>query len=181
MSGNQNEQQFIALYNAYVDEVYRTVYRRTGFERETAEDITQEVFLDVYRGLGRFRGLCSERTWVFRIAANKINDYYRRYYRQAVERVNLEDEAAAQVCDDTQDIAALVENALEGERILDCLNHLPPHYKQTLVLKYIEGRSIAEIAQLADKPYKAAESLLQRAKVAFMKQYKCMGEGESQK
>lgn len=181
MSGSQNEQQFIAFYNAYVDEVYRTVYRRTGFERETAEDITQEVFLDVYRGLGRFRGLCSERTWVFRITAHKINDYYRRHYRQAVERVELDDEATTQVSDDAQDIATLVENTLEGERILDCLNRLPPHYKQTLILKYLQGRTVAEIAQLADKPFKAAESLLQRAKAAFIKQYGHMGEGESQK
>ena len=67
MAGN-GEQKFISIYKAYVDEIYQYIFLRTGYDVSLAEDLTQDIFLEVYKGINGFRGLCSERTWVFKIA-----------------------------------------------------------------------------------------------------------------
>ncbi len=61
------EEQFRLLYEAYSKEIYQYVFIRTGLEVTRAEDITQDIFLEVFRSLERFKGLCSERTWIFKL------------------------------------------------------------------------------------------------------------------
>ena len=73
MNRSEREQRFVKLYEAYLDEVYRYVWVRTGLHSAVAEDITQEIFLDVFRGFDRFKGLSSEKTWVMKIARNKVS------------------------------------------------------------------------------------------------------------
>ena len=47
---DEREQKFISVYHSYVNEIYQYVYLRTGMRKALAEDITQEIFMDVYRG-----------------------------------------------------------------------------------------------------------------------------------
>jgi RNA polymerase sigma-70 factor (ECF subfamily) len=70
---------------------------RAGLNQAAAEDITQEVFTDVYKGLSGFKGLCSERTWVFKIARNKLNDFYRKQYNSGFELVEIDDNMTEQL------------------------------------------------------------------------------------
>ena len=69
----EREQKFISVYHSYVSEIYQYVYLRTGMKKALAEDITQDIFMDVYRGMSGFKGLSSERTWIFKIARNKLS------------------------------------------------------------------------------------------------------------
>ena len=73
-----------------------------------AEDITQDIFMDVYRGMSGFKGLSSERTWIFKIARNKLNDFYRKQYRSKFEMVELDTILYEQLEDPTQDIQELM-------------------------------------------------------------------------
>ena len=120
---NSKEQRFISIYQTYADEVYQYVFLRTGFDVGLAEDITQDIFLDVYKGFNSFRGLCSDRTWIFKIAKNKVFDFYRQQYNQQSKIVAMNDQ------------------------------------------------SVEEIAQILDRSPKSVESMLQRAKAAFIKHY----------
>lgn len=79
------ERCFISIYRKHVDEVYQYVLLRTGFDVPLAEDLTQDIFLDVFKGLWGYKGLSSEKTWIFEIAQNKLFDYYRRQYSQKTE------------------------------------------------------------------------------------------------
>jgi RNA polymerase sigma-70 factor (ECF subfamily) len=72
MAENRKEEKFISLYWAFVNEIYQYVFLRTGLDAAQAEDLTQDIFLDVFKGLGEYKGLCSNRTWIFRIAKNKL-------------------------------------------------------------------------------------------------------------
>jgi RNA polymerase sigma-70 factor (ECF subfamily) len=65
-----------------------------------------------------------------------------------------------------------MESALESQMVCDCLNRVLRHYRITLMLKYVDGKSVKQIAELADKSPKAIESLLQRSKNAFIKEYR---------
>jgi RNA polymerase sigma-70 factor (ECF subfamily) len=168
----ENDEKFISIYRAYVDEIYRYVFLRTGMDMALAEDITQNIFLEVFRGIKRFKGLCSKRTWIFKIARNKVYDYYRRQYRQTVDFVSLESESFNELRDPGQEPEKFVEMDFESRQIENCLNKLPENYRITLLLKYVEGKNVKEIAKIADKSVKSIESTLQRAKASFIKLYK---------
>jgi RNA polymerase sigma-70 factor (ECF subfamily) len=172
MAENRKEEKFISLYQAFVDEIYRYVFLRTGLDAALAEDMTQEIFIDVFKSMDYFKGLCSIRTWVFRIARNKLFDFYRKQYREKVELVDIGDTLTESLGDPGQDTEKLMESALESQMVCDCLNRIPGHYKITLILKYIDGKSVKQIAELTDKSPKAIESLLQRSKNAFIKEYR---------
>ena len=163
---SRKEQRFTELYNAFVDEVYGFLLVRTGFDTSLAEDLTQEVFLAVFRGLEGFAGKSSLRTWVFCIARNKLNDFYRSRTPESCGLDELDT-----LSDHAQDINSLAEKSLESEYVRSCLEKLPLHYQTVLVLKYLDDFSTKQIAQTMGLSTKAAESLLHRAKAAFIKEY----------
>lgn len=172
---NRNEEKFILLYRHYVDEVYRYVSLRVGFDSSASQDITQDTFLDVYKGMNSFKGLCSEKTWIFRIAKNKLYDYYRRQYRQSAQTIDIDDELAEQLSDDAQNIEQTMESIADSRTVCkvvqQTLSALAPPYRTVLLLKYVDRKSVRQIADVIQKSPKAAESELQRARKAFMKRY----------
>ena len=168
---DEREQKFISVYHSYVYEIYQYVFLRTGMSKALAEDITQDIFMDVYRGLSGFKGLSSERTWIFKIARNKLNDFYRKQYSPKYEVVEIDDNMAEYLDDPSQDIQEFMIKTFEREKVRDCLNGLPEQYRIALVLKYIDEKTVKEIAAIVDKSPKAIESILQRAKNAFIKSY----------
>ncbi len=170
-------ERFLTIYQTYVDEIYAYLLARSGLEPQTAEDLTQETFVAVYQGLNRFRGLCSERTWVYRIARNKLTDFYRGRYKKAMEGMSLDDERAFDISDERADTDRLLANLHESRRVAGSMRALPEHYRMTLVLKYVEGLSVREIACLAQKNEKSVENTLRRAKAAFAKRYLALGGG----
>lgn len=173
MSKENCEKKFKRIYAQYVDEIYQYVFLRTGVNVGIAEDLTQEIFMDVFKGLSRFKGLCSERTWVYKITKNKVNDFYRKQYRH-LEPIPLEDDLTAEISDPKQDMDALVEKTFSSAGIIDCLNQLPEHYKLVLLLKYIDDRSVKEIATITNKSPKAVENILLRARAGFIKAYQTL-------
>lgn len=168
---DDREQKFISVYRTYIDEIYQYVYLRTGLNQAITEDISQEIFLDVYKGLSGFKGLCSERTWVFKITKNKLNDFYRRQYSQKIELIEIDSQFAEQLNDPSQNIQEAMIKTFEREKVRDCLNGLLEQYKRVLILKYIDEKSVKDIALIVGKSPKAIESILQRAKIAFIKSY----------
>lgn len=167
----EREQKFISVYHSYVNEIYQYVYLRTGMKKALAEDITQDIFMDVYRGMSGFKGLSSERTWIFKIARNKLNDFYRKQYSPKFEMVEIDDYMAEYLEDPSQDMQELLIKSFEREKVRACLNGLPEQYRIVLVLKYIDEKTVKEIASIVEKSPKAIESILQRAKNAFIKSY----------
>ncbi len=176
MRETDKEQKFIAVYNAYVDEVYRFICARSGFAPVVAEDITQDIFLDVFKGMDKFKGLCSERTWVFRIARNKLNDFYRKQYSRKIEVCEIDE--PEQLADPKQAMDWQMEKSFENQCIRECLAMLPSHYRITLLMKYVDDKSVKQIAQIVNKTPKATERMLQRAKSAFIKEYQLSKEKE---
>lgn len=168
---NEKEKRFTALYQKYVDEIYKYVYMRTGMKSNVSEDITQEIFIAVYRGLYGFKGLCSERTWIYKIAAHKINDYYRKAYR-AKEEIGIEDRIIEEMESSSLGLEESVMKELESEEVCKCIEKMPEQYQIVLTLRYMDEKSIKQIAEILEKTPKAVESLLQRAKVKFAERYR---------
>jgi RNA polymerase sigma-70 factor (ECF subfamily) len=177
-----------ALHERYVDDVFRYVSRRVP-RREEAEDITAEVFAAAFVELPRFRGQCAPYLWLLGIARRKIVDSLRR---RAVRRETLASELAdaAPGVDPLPERPAAaegpeeaLERAEEQRVVRELVEQLNEDQREALLLQYLEGLSIAEIAAVMGRSPAAANSLLQRARAALFRrgQSYFLGEDEGQK
>jgi RNA polymerase sigma-70 factor (ECF subfamily) len=148
--------RFAELYENNFERVYAYVVRRVGDRAET-EDLTSEVFHHALVNLRRFewRGIPFA-AWLFRIAANLISDHWQRRSREDVADVSEQIESAA---------AASVEfEEVERRAILFRLvDTLPAEQRRVVVLRFVEQKSIKEVAREIRKTEGAVKQLQFRA------------------
>lgn len=146
------ESAFELLVCEHQRQVYSMALRLTG-NAAAADDITQETFLSAWRHLGGFRGESSLKTWLFRIAANKVRSYWRwRKLRSWVglsDRGGDEDGAALEdlLPDDPSGRPEQAAQAAELERrVQAAISLLPPRQREVAVLRS-QGMALAEIGE----------------------------------
>lgn len=135
---------FRSLYQAYQDRVFATAYRIAG-DRETAADLTQEVFVKVYEELPGFRFGSRFSTWLYRVAANHAINKASETARHARinERIARERPSAAPE-------SAPVRDRFADDRVQAALDGLSLKLRAVTVLRYLEGLSYEEIAETLD-------------------------------
>lgn len=128
-----------------------------------AEDIAQDVFIQVYESLEKFRGDCKFSTWLYRIAVNRSINYRKsRLFR--MKKVSLD------ICDCVDFLAedGLPQQMIEKEELMELLHHavnsLPERQKTALVLNKYDELSYKEVAEVMGISVSSVESLLFRAK-----------------
>lgn len=155
------------------EEIYRissgyvyTVALRVANNAEDAEEVTQDVFLSVYRNLRRFQFRSSFKTWLYRITTNTAINAYKKRKRQQGKSVvfdeSIKTEGSAEASEalfDKQHNEALVRKALEI---------LPPDQRACVVLKDIEGLKYKEIAETLSININTVRSRLKRARQKLM-------------
>ncbi|ABL64467.1 RNA polymerase sigma factor [Chlorobium phaeobacteroides] len=162
------DDQFRKLVLEHQEMVLNTCFRFV-FNREDAEDLAQDVFVEVYRSLDQFREESKLSTWIYRIAVTKSLDYLRRLKRKkrfsSLKRViGIEDPS-----EDLPDTAGSNPlQSLAGKEnanlLLDALNALPENQKTAFLLSKQDGYSNQEIADILQSSVSAVESLIHRAK-----------------
>ena len=150
---------FRAFYEEALPRIYGYFLRRTGGSRSLAEDLTQDTFLAAVRELQGGRTPEAPMAWIHGIARHKLLDHYRRAERS--ERVVPAGEVAEPVAPGDDD----------RERIAAALARVPGAQRAVLVLCYLEGFSMREVADALGKSEKAVESLLGRGRDAFRRAY----------
>lgn len=115
--------------------------RRKGFTAEEAEDLTQETLVRAYQHRDHFRGTFL-RAWLFRIASNVAVDYVRR---QRLHTVPLDDLSGVLPC--SEDPAMYWERTELERGLIAMVDSLPVAQQQIIRLRYLEGYSLAEIAE----------------------------------
>ena len=149
-----DEKAFRMLMERYQRRIYALAYGMVR-DREQAMDITQEVFIKVYRFLGTFQGNSSFYTWLYRIAMNKCIDHIRRRkkgegfeFNDAVRRREPDDHEALVLPTyfDSNPLNAAARREL-AEQIQKALDSLSPNHRAILVLREVEGMSYSEIAK----------------------------------
>jgi RNA polymerase sigma-70 factor (ECF subfamily) len=136
---------------------------------EDAEDITQEVFIEVYHSLHLFKEESAVSTWIYRIAVNKSLDFLRakkRKKRFAFITQLFHPESGEQLHEVSHfdHPGVVLENKERSQILFATVNKLPGNQKAAFVLRKIEGFPQKEVAQIMSLSEKAVESLLQRAK-----------------
>ncbi len=150
------------LYNTHADRIYSLVFNQVDRNHEVAQDIVQETFVAALKSAANFRGQRKVYTWLCSIANKKVSDFYRRQKRQAKYQTTTALEP------DQIGVEALASNPVESEErhevTRQVLFSLPLHYRQVLILKYVEEMPVLEISQIMGRSPKSIEGLLTRAR-----------------
>jgi RNA polymerase sigma-70 factor (ECF subfamily) len=135
-----------ALFARHQVRVFRFALRLLR-DRQRAEDVTSEVFLEVWRNAAAFEARSAASTWLLSIARFKALSSLRRR-----GDAPLDDAAAAAIADTADDPEVTVRKKERGEILRDCLTRLSGDHREIIDLVYYQGRSISEVAQIVGIP-----------------------------
>lgn len=171
-----DEASFEKLLAKYSPVIINYIYRFTS-NRQDAEDLTQEVFLKVYRSAARYEPKSKFSTWLYTIASNVCVDYKRKSKNNplihALPVINKPDENDDAICEIKDSsggsVEDLVEQKITDDKIKALLSELPETQRLALTLKVYENKSYSEIAEILDCTIPAVESLIFRARQTLKK------------
>jgi RNA polymerase sigma-70 factor (ECF subfamily) len=150
---------FATLYRRYLDRVYGYCFYQLG-DHHDAEDATERTFMAALRGLDRFEDRGSTfRAWLFRIARNTVANAHRSRRRRRTEPLPDSFERPAP----NADPAGLVALADELRAVRHAIAEMPDDRRQVIVLRFVDGLSTAEVAEVLDRSPGAVRVLLHRA------------------
>ena len=150
--------ELLLLYDAQAADVYGFVLRRCG-DVGLAEDLAQDVFVAAARRV-RDTSEVPSPAWLYQVARSRLIDHWRREGRR-VKKLRLLSGGR---------VARSTDPADEGElasQVMAVLDELPTSQRSVLVLRYLDGYSVGQVAEMLGRTTKAAESLLVRARRNF--------------
>jgi RNA polymerase sigma-70 factor (ECF subfamily) len=168
----RDERAFTELMQVYGRRVSALVFRMLG-NRAEAEDLTQEVFVQVFKAIGTFRGDSKLSTWIYRIAVNlcKNRSKYNRVrhageqdeLEAVAERVPLGDGSRANVAKIERPDEAMAGRQVE-KIVQDAIARIDPTFRECLVLRDVEELSYEEIGEITGLPPGTVKSRIFRAR-----------------
>lgn len=153
------EAAFGELLDAYETRIYRLALRQVGSETD-AEDITQEVFLGIFRSIRNFRGASALSTWIYRITMNHCLEYRRKKKLDVVPY----DEEVGMPSGNWRDDPVQVSSKQELSGELDrALTRLSPLHRDVILLHEMHGLTYQECAEVLNIPIGTVKSRLSNA------------------
>jgi RNA polymerase sigma-70 factor (ECF subfamily) len=170
-----DQHAFSTLVTRYQDRVYSQCLRWMRDPR-IAEEVSQDVFLAVYKALHRFRGEARFSTWIFRITVNHCKNrrlYRKRRHTDSQEPIDGpirdEDGPVRQIPDDGPGTDRGVEQSEAVKMLYEALDALEESQRTIILLRDIQDLSYDEIAQILDLPKGTVKSRLHRARQELAK------------
>jgi RNA polymerase sigma-70 factor (ECF subfamily) len=166
------ERAFEELVDRYQGRLLNFVYRTIG-DRDRAEDLVQEVFIRVYRHIGRFDRSKKFSTWIYTIASNLAKNELRNRSRnplvlfQTIKAKFEDEERPLQFEDVTSRPDDLFRKRHLRDMVEQTVGQLPAHHREVFVLRELEGKSYEEIADITGVNLGTVKSRLNRARTAF--------------
>jgi RNA polymerase sigma-70 factor (ECF subfamily) len=174
---------FDAFFKEYFPRLFRFTLTRVDNDPALAEEIVQRTMCIVVRKMGTYRGEALLFTWLCQICRNEMHAVYRQRGEAFRAEIPIEDHPAVQAAlesiggEDFQPEAMQRRDEIAGF-VRATLEHLPAKYAIALEMKYINGNSVAEIAERLGVGEKAAESVLSRARSAFKDGFRALWDFE---
>lgn len=166
-----NLTSFETLVSRYQGRIFSFIYRMVNIN-EDARDLTQEVFLQVYRSLGQFRGDSSFSNWLYRIASNKCLDFLRQNTKNKI--VEFDDNLhqipqEPRLNSNNPEHVYLYEEKIR--RLRRMISGLPDQYRIAIILFHYENMSYQQIAETLNIPVKTVATRLYRAKLLLKENF----------
>ncbi len=172
----RDEKAFREVVDNYRDRIYNLTYRMLGSQEE-AEDLSQEIFITLFKSIDSFRGDAKLSTWLYRIAVNHCKNrikYLAR--RQDRAQSSYDDEVMGSRSPAATTTPAHIPppdkqlEAVELERLMQaCIAELDEEHRMVLVLRDVEELPYDEIATITNLPSGTVKSRIHRARVALRK------------
>lgn len=157
------------LLNDYQQKVFATCISFVP-NKEDAEDVAQEVFLEVFKSIKKFKGNSKLSTWIYKITTNKCLEFIRKKNtkkRFAFMQVILGNEIPLDKTNYFTEInnpGIILENKEKTETIYKAINTLPESQRVVFTLAKLDGKSYQEIVEITGKSLASVESIMFRAK-----------------
>jgi RNA polymerase sigma-70 factor (ECF subfamily) len=172
-----SEEAFAWLIARYHQPIY-SLLARTVRDRADAADLTQEVFIKVFRGVGGFHGESSLRTWIYRIALREASNQRRWWARHKQNEIGIEQEISESESGPPVRLKDLLVDPGESpfdaavqaetrERVERALGEVPEPYRTTLILRDIEGFVYEEVAEMQGVNLGTVKSRLVRGRACL--------------
>lgn len=162
---NMDIKSFEEIYKEHSVFVYSVALRVTQNSTD-AQEVTQDVFMKVYRGLNDFRGESSLRTWIYRIAVNTALNQCRKSSR--LPSTGEEYDYALETMAAKNSASETADEHDNKARLAALLEFLSPEQRTVIVLREIEGFSYREIAETVNIPVNTVRTRLKRAREALI-------------
>jgi RNA polymerase sigma-70 factor (ECF subfamily) len=175
-------ESFERIVLAYQQRIFNLAYRLLG-EREEAEDLTQEVFINVFRHLSKFRGQSQFSTWIYQVTMNHCRNrlkYLKRRQHHATESLdNPVHTDEGEIDKDLPNEGDVPEDVLYRQQIQGlvqvALGRLQEDYREVVVLRDIQDLSYQEISDILRLPEGTIKSRLHRARLELRETLRSMG------
>lgn len=145
------------IYDTYAPQIYAYIYRRIR-DPHRAEDLTSTVFLKMLESLDK-NNFARERlqSWLYRIAHNTIIDHVRYQQRRPVQTLYEVVETHSE-----EDPASLVQKQMQDEAVWNAIQQLTEDQKNVIILRFGEGLTAPQVAEILDKTEEAVRALQRR-------------------
>ncbi len=166
------EESFEELVRRYQRPIAAYVYRMVG-DYDAALDLTQEVFIKVYGSLARYRSEFKFSTWIYKIAHNAAIDHLRRHTTRDQSLISESDGVQYELPLKSGRPTPEQESERKERRaeIEAVVSHLPPTYKELIVLRHSHDLSYDEIADVTGLPLGTVKNRLFRAREMMRQQF----------
>ncbi|PIR68591.1 hypothetical protein COU49_00335 [Candidatus Nomurabacteria bacterium CG10_big_fil_rev_8_21_14_0_10_35_16] len=165
----KDPEAFGAIFDAYYDQIFGYVLKRVG-DVHLSQDITADTFFKALDRLWQFRWRnISILSWLYRIATNETNQYFRgdkkRLYSldRLLEENNIEFLGEVDIMEEIINQEKEMERAEDWIKVRKLLKNLPEKYQEVVALRYFEDKKISEISEILGKKEGTIKSLLSRA------------------
>jgi len=162
-----NEAAFKYLVDTYQDRVFNTAIGVVQ-NAEDAEDVAQEVFIQVYRSINQFKGESQLSTWLYRIATTRALDLLRSRKSKKrfgiIQRLFGDGNEPLWELPDFHHPGVALEKKENAAKLFRAINQLPDQQKLAFTLHKMEGLSYQEVSEVLETTVPAVESLMHRAK-----------------
>ena len=168
----RDERAFNELVELYEARVFRLLHRMLG-RRDEAEDMAQEVFVQIFKAVGTFRGESELSTWIYRVSVNLCKNRMKYLSRRhadgedelepVAERAPL-DQAKGVTFGDVAQPDHLVEGYQLEHVVQMCIAELEPDFREVLILRDVEDLSYEELSEITGLPDGTVKSRLHRAR-----------------
>ena len=158
-----DQHAFAELVRNYTPQIYNFVYRLCG-NVQTAEDVTQETFIKVWKSLKKYDSNQSFRAWIFTIARNTTTDHLRKKTSVPFSNLDYEDRSFDETISDTTEHVEQQFGKIEDvEYFKNLVAQLEPNYQTVLTLYYQNNLTFDEIGQVLGKSINTVKSQHRRA------------------
>ncbi|MGX1929740.1 RNA polymerase sigma factor [Flagellimonas sp. 2504JD4-2] len=166
---NHKQSAYSRLLDEYQTKVFNTCISFVP-NKEDAEDIAQEVFVEVYNSIHKFKGNSKLSTWIYRVSVNKSLEFIRKKsakkrfgFMQSITGGDVPMDKTSYFTEFNHPGIQL-ENKEQSEMLFNAINKLPEGQKVVFTLHKIDGLSYKEVSEITEKSVSSVESLMFRAK-----------------